>query len=124
MAFDLASGLGLHPAALKLRAERTKVIASNLANLDTPGYRARDLDFKRSLAEAGGDGAHARPGDALTGGVTLGYRVPYQAAQDGNTVELSIEQAAFAQNAVDFQMSLTFLNTKIKGLQTAITGNA
>ncbi|NBD03087.1 flagellar basal body rod protein FlgB [Burkholderia thailandensis] len=124
MAFDLASGLDLHPTALKLRAERTKIIASNLANLDTPGYQAQDLDFKRSLAEAAGGGAGARLGDAPAGGVTLGYRVPYQVAQDGNTVELGIEQAAFAQNAIDFQMSLTFLNAKIKGLQTAITGNA
>jgi flagellar basal-body rod protein FlgB len=124
MAFDLARALDLHPAALKLRAERTKVIASNLANVDTPGYQARDLDFGQSLAEAGaGASAPTRLGAPLSGGPTLGYRVPYQAAQDGNTVELGVEQAAFAQNAVDFQTSLTFLNMKIRGLQSAITGN-
>ncbi|KVD84408.1 flagellar biosynthesis protein FlgB [Burkholderia sp. ABCPW 14] len=128
MAFDLTGGLDLHPAALKLRAERTKMLASNLANLDTPGYQARDLDFKTSMAAAAGSGPRgdafgAAFGAALDGEATLGYRVPYQPAQDGNTVELGVEQAAFAQNAADFQTSLTFLNLKLKGLQAAITGN-
>ncbi|AIO69808.1 MULTISPECIES: flagellar basal body rod protein FlgB [pseudomallei group] len=124
MAFDLTGGLDLHPAALKLRAERTKMLASNLANLDTPGYQARDLDFKASMAAAAGSGRRGDAfGAALDGEATLGYRVPYQPAQDGNTVELGVEQAAFAQNAADFQTSLTFLNLKLKGLQAAITGN-
>ncbi|KWH08475.1 flagellar biosynthesis protein FlgB [Burkholderia territorii] len=126
MAFDLTKGLDLHPAALQLRAERTKVIASNLANLNTPGYQAQDVDFKSSMAAVKAPGAHRAGGriaEPLGGGVELGYRVPFQAAQDGNTVELGVEQSAFAQNAADFQMSLTFLNMKIKGLQSAITGN-
>ncbi|KVH43317.1 flagellar biosynthesis protein FlgB [Burkholderia diffusa] len=126
MAFDLTNGLDLHPAALQLRAERTKVIASNLANVNTPGYQAQDVDFKSSMAAIGAAGlqrAGARVADPLGSGVEVGYRVPFQASQDGNTVELGVEQSAFAQNAADFQMSLTFLNMRIKGLQSAITGN-
>lgn len=121
MAFDLIRGLDVHPAAMKVRAERTKLIASNLANLDTPGYQARDIDFKKSMADESVRG-HSSP--SLTEGGGLGYRVPFQASQNGNTVELGVEQAAFAQNAIDFQVSLTFLNMNIRGLQTAITGNA
>ncbi|KUY72530.1 flagellar basal body rod protein FlgB [Burkholderia sp. RF4-BP95] len=120
MAFDLANGLGPHPVALRLRAARTEIIASNLANLDTPGYQSRDLNFRQSIADAAGN---AYPGVPLAGAATLGYRVPFQASQDGNTVELGVEQAAFAQNDMDFQTSIAFLNLRIRGLHVAITGN-
>lgn len=120
MAIDLDKVLGLHAKALELRSERTKILASNLANASTPGYQARDIDFRASLQEAlsEDDGMASLGGDSLR---TL-YRVPNERSQDGNTVELGVEQALFAQNASDFQTSLTFINMKIQGLKKAIEG--
>ncbi len=121
MGIQFDKAMGIHPEALKLRAERTRVLASNIANENTPGYQARDLDFQASLRQASADGdagglvLDTDPGEAL-------YRVPNHPSQDGNTVELGVEQAAFAQNTTDFQTSLTFLNMKIKGLAKAIAG--
>jgi flagellar basal-body rod protein FlgB len=120
MGLNLEQALGVHPAALKLRAERTKILASNLANDSTPGYQARDIDFRASLRDAMNgqqQGLHFDSDSVM-------YRVSNRASQDGNTVELGVEQAEFAQNAVDFQTSLTFLNMKLKGLATAINGNS
>ncbi len=123
MSIDFSKAAGVHDDALRLRAERTKVLASNIANVSTPGYQARDIDFAASLTAAlgAGDGfAGELPLD--TSGQDLRYRVPYHASQDGNTVELGVEQASFAQNALDFQTSLTFVNMKLKGLAKAIDG--
>ncbi|WP_175885455.1 flagellar basal body rod protein FlgB [Burkholderia sp. BCC0044] len=121
MRLNLEQALGVHSAALKVRAERTRLLASNLANEATPGYQARDLDFRASLDHALADTAF----DAALqfGGDEPRYRLPSSPSQDGNTVELGVEQAAFSQNAADFQASLTFVNVKIKGLKAAITGN-
>ncbi|UXH76886.1 flagellar basal body rod protein FlgB [Roseateles amylovorans] len=123
MSIDFSKATGIHDDALRLRAERTKVLASNVANVSTPGYQARDIDFAASLRSALGSGdgfVDDLPLD--TGGQDLMYRVPYHPAQDGNTVELGVEQAAFAQNAMEFQTSLTFVNMKLKGLAKAISG--
>ncbi|HEX2013371.1 MAG TPA: flagellar basal body rod protein FlgB [Roseateles sp.] len=120
MSIDFSKAMGQHTDALRLRAERTKVLASNIANENTPGYQARDLDFAATLRQAGVDGADGLLLDTEAG--DLQYRVPFHAAQDGNTVELGVEQAAFAQNAADFNTSLTFLNMKLKGLAKAING--
>lgn len=121
MAIDLDKVLGLHAKALELRSERTKILASNLANESTPGYQARDIDFRANLQAALADDGDAMA--ALGEGTprTL-YRVPNERSQDGNTVELGVEQAAFAQNASDFQVSLTFINMKLRGLKQAIEG--
>jgi flagellar basal-body rod protein FlgB len=120
MAIKFDKALGLHAHALHLRAERTRLLAANLANESTPGYQARDIDFAASLQQALA---------ADEGGWALGtsrieplYRVPNHRSQDGNTVELGVEQAAFSQNASDFQMSLTFLSMKLRGLKQAIEG--
>lgn len=119
MGLQFDKALGLHADALRLRADRTKVLASNLANESTPGYQARDIDFAAALRQAGGND----PLLALDSGAPeLMYRLPQHATQDGNTVELGVEQAAFAQNAADFQMSLRFVDMKLKGLQKAISG--
>jgi flagellar basal-body rod protein FlgB len=131
----LDSYLGVHAEALKLRGQRTEVLATNLANADTPGYRARDIDFRTALAAAGnptpGTGVqmsttNASHLDASSGGIdgnpNLKYRVPNAPALDGNTVDVQMEQAAFAENAVRFQATLTLLNSKLRGLMTAITG--
>lgn len=120
MSIDFSKAMGQQADALRLRAERTKVLASNIANENTPGYQSRDIDFAATLRQAGRD---ADDGLLLdTGDDALKYRVPFHAAQDGNTVELGVEQAAFSQNASDFQTSLTFLNMKLKGLAKAING--
>jgi flagellar basal-body rod protein FlgB len=117
MGIDFNKALGNHAEALQVRQERTRLLASNIANENTPGYQARDLDFSAALSQAATDDA-AGPADD----VRAQYRVPYQPSQDGNTVELGVEQAAFAQNATDFQTSLTFLNMQLKGLAKAIAG--
>ena len=117
MSIRIDDALGVHMRALGLHMKRTEILAANLANEDTPGYQARDLDFAAEMSRSApapqfGESAQAR----------LQYRVPAQAAQDGNTVELSVEQAAFAKSTSDFQTSLTFLNMKFRGLKQAIEG--
>ncbi|HKU15535.1 MAG TPA: flagellar basal body rod protein FlgB [Steroidobacteraceae bacterium] len=126
--------LGVHAAALKLRAQRTEVLAANLANADTPGYRARDIDFKGALAAASGQaggGVHLATtkaghiGAATANGSPapeLKYRVPLAPALDGNTVDGQLEQSAFAENTVRYQATLSFVSSKFRALMTAITG--
>jgi flagellar basal-body rod protein FlgB len=132
------SYLGVHATALKLREQRTELLARNLANADTPGYKAQDLDFRAALAAsaASGDGptalratqsAHiaAAGAAALDPGSTeafLRYRTPLAPSLDGNTVDAQLEQAAFAENAVRYQATLSFLSSKFRSLMTAITG--
>lgn len=118
MGINFNKDLKLHSDALHVRAERTKILASNIANESTPGYQARDVDFAASLARVGG----ADSALSSTEGAEVLYRVPNHPSADGNTVELGTEQAAFSQNASDFQASLTFLNIKIKGLARVIEG--
>ena len=121
MSIDFNKAVGVHGDALRLRAERTKILASNIANASTPGYQARDIDFASSLQAAAAADGDESGGLALDSGEPL-YRVPYAAAQDGNTVEIGVEQAAFSQNALDFQTSLSFANLELKGLARAING--
>lgn len=120
--------LGVHAEALQLRARRGEMLASNLANADTPNYKARDLDFRNVLSAARADTAlatthagHLRmQGEA--GGAQTMYRVPGQSSLDGNTVDTQIEQAKFAENAVRYRTTLRFLGGRISGLMTAIKG--
>jgi flagellar basal-body rod protein FlgB len=133
--FDLNAQLGVHAEALKLRSHRAELIANNLANADTPDFKARDIDFRAALASAGAVGAPLRlaasqsshiagpASDAATtfaGG--LKYRTALAPSLDGNTVDVQVEQAAFAENAVRYQATLTFINSRLRGLLTAITG--
>lgn len=133
MAIDFDKHLGVLPAALKLQSRRTEVIAANLANADTPNYKARDVDFRAALAQAGAPGStlglagsNARhlgtAGATTTTDDSLKYRTPLAPSLDGNTVDAHLEQAAFAENAVRYQSTLTFLNGKFRSLMTAITG--
>ncbi|SDK19715.1 MULTISPECIES: flagellar basal body protein [Ferrimonas] len=115
MAINLESALGLHAQGLDLRVERTKILAANLANAETPGYQAVDIDFAAAMQRYQSSGEVQR-------NYQMGYRVPHQMSADGNTVELDQEQARFAANSMDFQTSLTFLNMKINGIRTAIEG--
>ena len=136
MATNLDTYLGIHPAALKLRSQRTEMLANNLANADTPNFKARDIDFRAALAEAGGKSATGAPlptaatskahiavgADGPTAHPHQMYRTPLAPSLDGNTVDAQLEQAAFAENAVRYQASLQFLSGKFRSLLTAITG--
>jgi len=127
ISFDRA--LGIHAQALDLRVSRAEVLANNLANADTPGFQARDIDFKAvlngqmdgALNLATTDGKHLPLADA---GVVseLKYRVPTQASLDGNTVDTQQEVAEFTKNVLDYQASFRFLNGKFKSLSSAIRG--
>lgn len=120
MKIDFDKALGVHGDALRLHAERTKILAANIANESTPGYQARDIDFSASLRQA--IAADDADGGLLLDTDAAKYRVPFHPAEDGNTVELGVEQAAFSQNTSDFQTSLTFINMKLRGLAKAIAG--
>ncbi len=128
MKISFANALGRHPLALQLRARRMEVLASNLANADTPHYKARDFDVDKLLRGPDEPSLPVRKTDPahLTldpdARFRLLYRVPQQAALDGNTVEEHIEQAKFAENALRYQASLRFVNGKFSGLLTAIRG--
>lgn len=125
------AALGIHPRALALGAQRMEVLAGNMANSDTPGFKARDVDFRSVLGDAvkSSQGTlratHARhfngeamgPGDAATK-----YRIPNHPALDGNTVDAQMEQAAFGEAAVRYQASLDFLGGRIDGLRKALRG--
>jgi len=133
MALSLDAYLGLDATALKLESRRMEVIADNLANVDTPNYKAQDIDFRAALAAAGAPGGSLALAttDARDIGATpqggadpqLKYRVPLAPALDGNTVDAQLEQAAFADNTVRYQATLTFLTTRLRDLVTAITGS-
>jgi len=120
----LDKALGVHPYSLQLRLERAEIIAGNLANVDTPGFKARDIDFKQVMQNV--DNQLESPVQSspqqLNQDYRLKYRVPYQSSADGNTSELNVEQAKFAANTMDFESALTFLNMRISGLQQAIRG--
>ena len=122
MSIDFDKAVGVHADAQRLRADRTPILAANIANESTPGYQARDIDFAAALRTASADEATGAAGLDTADGPAALYRVPNHASQDGNTVELGSEQAAFAQHASDFQTSLTFVNMKLRGLAKAING--
>ena len=121
---------GQHALALKLRSMRTEVLATNIANADTPNYKARDLDFGAALERAQSGRVamaktHAGHVDASSGpaGAQLKYRLPHQPSQDGNTVQPDVEQAEFAENVLRYRASLMFLDGKVRTLKLAIKGS-
>lgn len=131
MAFNLDSVLGVHQQALKLRTQRASVIANNLANADTPGYKARDIDFKAALNQSSGSSSgvsikKSHPGhmglSASDQHASAMYRTPNQPSIDGNTVEEQVEHAEYMKNSLDFQASFQFLNSKFKGITKAFKG--
>lgn len=132
MSINFSNALGMHEQALILRTQRTALLANNIANASTPGYKARDIDFQALLTQAGN--RSARQVDVMKthqrhlGGVTIStqaealYRVPNQASVDGNTVDEQIENAAFARNALEHQATFQFLNGKFTGMMKALKG--
>lgn len=119
MGINFKEALGVHADALSLRADRTRVLAANIANENTPGFQAKDMDFGAALQQMQ---TSAEGGLSADDNADSLYRVPYHPSRDGNTVEIGVEQAAFSQNASDFQTSLSFVNMKLKGLAKAIAG--
>ncbi|KPP92561.1 flagellar basal body rod protein FlgB [Erythrobacter sp. HL-111] len=108
---------GIHGAALELRSQRMGLIASNIANAATPGYKARDIDFAGALE------ARLDPARADTGASNhLVYRAPTMASLDGNTVELGREQVAFAENALRYSATLSFVEGKVSTITRALKG--
>ncbi|WP_108650069.1 flagellar basal body rod protein FlgB [Dongshaea marina] len=121
MSIKLEQALGAHVDMLRFHIQRAEVLAGNIANADTPGYQARDLDFNAYVTDAQarleGVGAPALSRE-------LNYRIPEQSSADGNTVEIGQEQARFSQNAMDYQTSYSFLNMQLRGLKQAIEGQS
>ena len=141
MRIGIDNALGIHPEALKLRAQRTQVLARNIANADTPGFKAQDLNFAQVLSKMttkGGSNtlsttqsapAHAQhialqdmTGADATLRDAMQYRVPLMPSLDGNTVDVQLEQTTFAENSVQFLTSLRILNGRLQGMLTAIKG--
>lgn len=134
MPITFDSALGVHQNALTLRSQRAEVLASNIANADTPGYKARDIDFKSALENVKAQ-TDAKFNNTLTtthanhikvttpsNNTEVLYRVPSQPSLDGNTVDGLVEKSSFADNALHYQASLTFLDSKFKGMMAALKG--
>lgn len=121
--------LGIHQAALGFRAQRMEVLATNLANADTPRFKARDMEFSSVLGAVGRTApirvTHARHIEprAPLPAAALQYRMPHQPAVDGNTVEAEQELARFAENAVAYQATLRFITGRLSTLRLALTGS-
>jgi len=133
MKSQLDSVLRFHQTALNMQARRQEVLASNIANADTPNFKARDIDFRAALTGAMSGRlaplALAATASNHLGGVGgtpfdayAGFRNELQSSADGNTVNMDVERAAFAENAVHYEASVTFINGLLRGMQTAITG--
>jgi flagellar basal-body rod protein FlgB len=128
MAINFDQALGIHPLALAMREKRSEILATNLIHADTPGYKARDLDFKSILkqnmplaqAMENTQAGHFATQQSLESRTM--YRNPNQVSLDGNTVEANVEQANYAQNAVQYQASLQFLSNSFSGLMMALRG--
>ncbi len=125
---DILSGaLGISERALGVRSQRLEVLSRNIANADTPNYKAEELDFKAMLKETSREyisATHAKHYAALEEQPDDGkrFRVPFNSSFDGNTVEISVEQAQFGQAAADYQTTLNFLENRIGGIRKALKG--
>ncbi len=132
MALNINTQLDLNARALGIANQRLELLADNVANADTPGYKARDIDFRTAMQSAGSGGdlglKATRKGHMQLDGIagpntaTPLYRVPDQPSLDGNTVDSQRENAAIAETSVRYQASLTFLSAQIRSLREAING--
>ena len=123
----LDDAFGIHARAVSVRAARAELLATNMANADTPGYRARDIDFKDVFGDAAAGLAtshskHQRFAGHTTQGYAIKYRQPLHGSLDQNTVDAQAERAEFLDNALRYQASITFLNGRISGLLSALRG--
>lgn len=133
MRFDMNNIFGIHQQSMLLRSKRAEILASNLANADTPNFKARDFNFKQTLKDSmqGQTSSQMKrtnpkhiSSNMQTSGINMEllYRAPMQPSVDGNTVDAQTEKAEFTTNAVQYQASLQFLSGKIKSIMTAIRG--
>lgn len=132
MAGRLDEALGFHEQALRLRAQRQQLLATNIANADTPNYKAQDFDFaqamKAAMAGAAGNAQQlqrthaAHQGLACTTARGWACGMPSEASRDGNTVDLDVERSAFTENALRYEAGVTILSSKLKGLSSVIQG--
>ncbi len=123
----LNNAFGIHEHALPLRNKRMQMISENIANADTPHFKAKDLDFakvldaQRSAPMQATHASHFRLG-ALPNADGVFYRTPLNASADGNTVELTVEQARYGKAAGDYQATLSFLENRVSGIRKALRG--
>ena len=124
-----SSALGIHDKALRVRNQRMELLARNIANEDTPYFKARELDFKAVMAKfepaapmASTHNTHFDYGDDKVEDDGLRYRVPFNASMDGNTVEITVEQAKYGKAAADYQATLTFLENRVNSIRKALRG--
>lgn len=123
------SALGLHGQALSARSKRVEVIARNIANADTPHFKAQDLDFKQIFKQSSEQSmrvtreSHFEAPATGTGEPALLYRVPFNSSFDGNTVEMNIEQAQYGKAAAEYQATLNFFQNSVSGLRKALRGD-
>lgn len=128
MPINFDKALGSHEKALMIQARRASMISSNIANADTPGYKARDVDFKEVLKSSGGDmlslqktnSSHLQLFGTDSMGMEIKYRMPGQPSLDGNTVDLDLEKSEFSENAVRYQTTLRFLTGRFNGIMKAL----
>ena len=118
----------VHEKAIGLRNQRLEVLSRNIANADTPNFKARDIDFKqmfKDTQDSALNATHSRHIEAAETSADKGlkYRIPFNAAMDGNTVELPVEQAKFGQYAADYQATLSILENRISGIRKALRGD-
>lgn len=138
----LDAALSFHQTALRVRNQRQELLASNIANADTPQYKARDIDFKSAMQAAlqpnTGTGTAQQPagllqqtngahmnggaGNGLTGSSDVLFRSVLQGSVDGNTVDMDVERNAYVDNGIRYEASLTMMSGQIKKMLSAITG--
>ncbi len=133
MVNTLDNYFGVHEQAMRVRASRAQLLAENIANADTPHFKARDIDFQAALASAGHelnpaqmrvtDSAHISAPDNQPFSAEIMFRTPQAASLDGNSVDSEFEKSEFLRNAVEYQVSLKFLDGKIRTLMSAIKGD-
>lgn len=121
------SAFGIHERALSVRSQRMEVLARNIANADTPNYKAQDIDFKAMLKDvkteyltATNEKHYAGIQEAPDNGMR--FRTPFNSSFDGNTVEMNVEQAQYGKAASEYQATLQFLENRISGLRKAMRG--
>jgi flagellar basal-body rod protein FlgB len=130
MAINLDKLMGFHHKALQIRTDRMEVLAGNLANANTPGYKARDIDFQKAMKSAqqsSGNNLIRTHDNHIKGSMQssgeLKFRIPNQPdTGDGNTVDVQIERNTFLDNGLRYQAGMEFLNGKIKGMKKALSG--
>lgn len=127
MSNPISNYLGVHAAALPLREQRMQLIASNLSNADTPNFKAKDLDFQAALEQAAARAAplqttHEQHLTLLDASPRVFERAGVQPSLDGNTVDADTERAAYGREALEYRASLSFIESKVRTMLTAITG--